>query len=316
MPSPPRSDLTESDARHPTLRELEVLRALVALGKTTAAAAKLGISQPAVSRAIAQLESHTGLQLFRRESGRLTPTSEALALARESEPIFTTLSRLERAGWRPVEDRPMLRIASPPTIAHHFLNALLAEFSVVEPGTRIQLEIGSGLDVTTKVANGDTDLGLIDAGANHIGVRFVPFRLSEGHVFLPKASPLCAKESFTPADFDGVPLIALSRRFPSRIMLDRLFLGANVEPHLLIEVSTAAAAYDFVRAGAGLTIANPFPCAFRGDDDVVFRPFRPAIAYETSFVLPSMTPPTPVARRFMDFVRAKQPEDGLSTALR
>ena len=187
---------------------------------------------------------------------------------------------------------------------------------MIEPNTRIQLEIGSGLDVTTKVADGDMDLGLIDAGPNHLGVRFIPFRLAEAHVILPHDSPLCEKASFTPDDFDGQPLIALSRRFPSRIMLDRLFLGANITPHILIEVSTAAAAYDFVRTGAGMTIANPFPCAFRGDDDVVFRPFKPAIPYETSFVLPAMTPPTPVARRFIDFVRANQAEDGLTTALR
>lgn len=316
MPNAQHPDDEQPESRRPSLRELEILRALISLGKTTAAAAKLKISQPAVSRAIAQLEHRTGLTLFRRESGRLQATAEALALHQEAEPIFQTLDRLERVRWRPVDRQAHLRLVCPPTIAHHFLNRLLAQFSVEEPDTRIQLEIGSGVDVITKVADGDMDLGLIDSGPNHAGVRFIPFRLSEAHVILPKASPLCAKESFSAADFHNQPLIALSRRFPSRIMLDRLFMGANVTPHILIEVSTAAAAYDFVRAGAGITIANPFPCAFRGDDDVAFRPFKPAVPYETSFVLPAMTPPTPVARRFIDFVRENQQEDGFTQALR
>lgn len=305
-----------SGSRRPSLRELEILRALISLGKTTAAAAKLNISQPAVSRAIAQLEKRTGIILFRREGGRLLATAEALALHQEAEPIFQTLDRLERVRWRPVDAEASLRIACPPTLAHHFLNALLARFSLEHPGSRIHLEIGAGLEVTTKVADGDTDLGLIDAGANHVGVRFIPFRLAQAHVMLLKSSPLHAREVFEPRDFQDLPLIALSRRFPSRIMLDRLFLGANVAPSILIEVSTSAAACDFVRAGAGISIVNPFPLAFRAEPDVAFRPFRPAIPYETSFVLPAMTPPTPLARRFIDFVRSHQMEDGYSQALR
>lgn len=310
------SESEAEDARRPSLRELEILRALITLGKTTAAAAKLNISQPAVSRAIAQLEERTGLVLFRRESGRLLATADALALHKEAEPIFQTLERLERARWRPVDVEANLRIACPPTLALHFLNRMLARFSVKEPNTRVHLEIGSGIDVTTKVADGEMDLGLIDGGANHVGVRFIPFRLGEAHVMMPKSSPYYAKEMFEPKDFHDVPLIALVRRFPSRIMLDRLFLGANVTPRIMIEVSTTAAAYDFVRAGAGVSIANPFPISFRRDPDVGFRPFRPAIPYETSFLLPAMTPPTPVARRFIDFVRTEQDEDGYTTALR
>jgi DNA-binding transcriptional LysR family regulator len=305
-----------SDLKRPSIRELEILRALINLGKTTAAAAKLGISQPAVSRAIAQLEERTGLQLFRREGGRLSATADALALHQEAEPIFQTLERLERVNWRPADRQAHLRIVCPPTIAHHFLNRILARFSVEEPASRILLEIGSGIDVINKVADGDMDLGLIDSGPNHAGVRFIPFRLAEAHVIIPRNSPLAERSVFSAIDLDRQPLIALSRRFPSRIMLDRLFLGANVVPLIQIEVSTAAAAYDFVRAGAGVTIANPFPCAFRGDGDVVFRPFQPAVPYETSFVLPAMTPPTPVARRFIDFVREHQAEDGLTIPLR
>lgn len=316
MSSTHPSDIASAEFKRPSIRELEILRALINLGKTTAAAAKLGISQPAVSRAIAQLEERTGLQLFRREGGRLSATADALALHQEAEPIFQTLDRLERVNWRPADKQAHLRIVCPPTIAHHFLNRMLAQFSVAEPNARIQLEISSGTDVINKVADGDMDLGLIDSGPNHVGVRFVPFRLSEAHVIVSVHSPMHEKEVFIPEDFHKQPLIALSRRFPSRIMLDRLFLGANITPLIQIEASTVAAAYDFVRAGAGLTIGNPFPCAFRGDKDVVFRPFRPVVPYETSFVLPAMTPPTPVTRRFIDFVRENQADDGLTIPLR
>ncbi len=305
-----------SPGRRPTLRELEVLRTLIRYGKATAAAKKLGISQPAVSRAIHQLEQRTGLTLFRREGGRLLPTAEALALHQESEPIFLTFERLERVRWRPEDASPVLRVAAPPTLAHWFLHRHLAEFSRSEPETRIYVEIGSGPEVVTMMANGNMDLGIVDSGPDHAGVRYLAFRSSDAHAIVPSGSPLADHPFLSPQDLHDQPFIALARRFPSRTQLERLFLGAGVEPRILIEVSTAVAAYEFVRAGIGMTIINPFPMSLREDPDVRFIPFRPNIAYETSFVLPSMMPPSAVARRFIDFVRTHQQEDGYSLAIR
>lgn len=311
--------MREADARHdrrPTLRELEALRALIMLGKTTAAAQKLGISQPAVSRAIHELEFRTDLVLFRREGGRLVPTAEALALQRESEPIFLTLERLERARWKPQDTQATLRIVVPPTLAHGFLNDLLADFSRVEPETRIHLEIRSGLELVSMVANGDMDIGLVDVVQEHTGVRFIAFRRASAHAIVPANSPLAARAALEPADFDRLPFIAMARRFPSRSRLERLFLDAGVAPRIVIEVSTAAAAYGFVRAGIGVSIINPFPLSLRTDEGIAFLPFLPEFTYETAFVLPALTPPTAVARRFIDYVRRMQPEDRYSEALR
>lgn len=306
----------ENSPRRPTLRELEVLRTLIQFGKATAAARKLGISQPAVSRAIHQLETRTGLTLFRREGGRLLPTAEALALHQESEPIFLTFERLERARWRPEDASPILRVAAPPTLAHWFLHPLLAAFYQTEPDTRIYVEIGSGPEVVTMLANGGMDLGLVDSGPSHAGVRYLAFRSSNAHAVMRADAPLADREAIAPQDLHGQPFIALARRFPSRTQLERLFLGAGVQPDIRIEVSTAVAAYEFVRAGVGMTIINPFPMSLRRDPDIRFLPFRPTIAYETSFVLPSMMPPSAVARRFIDFVRARQQEDSYSVAIR
>ncbi|MGL4728003.1 MAG: LysR family transcriptional regulator, partial [Bosea sp. (in: a-proteobacteria)] len=90
-----RPDPTDDTRGHqPSLRELEVLRAMIASRKTIAAAHLLGISQPAVSRAIASLEARIGRSLFSRDGGRLTPTADAFALEAEAGTIFDALDRL------------------------------------------------------------------------------------------------------------------------------------------------------------------------------------------------------------------------------
>ena len=56
------------------LRGLEAFRETMQCGSVTAAAARMGMTQPAVSRLIAQLEQEAGFGLFYRDKGRLSPT--------------------------------------------------------------------------------------------------------------------------------------------------------------------------------------------------------------------------------------------------
>ena len=78
----------------PSLRELEVFRATVFSSSATAAAERLGISQPSVSRILANIEQRMGMILFLRQNGRLVPTAEAFALNDELETVFEGLERV------------------------------------------------------------------------------------------------------------------------------------------------------------------------------------------------------------------------------
>ena len=55
-------------------RQIEAFRFIMLRGTTAAAAAEMHISQPAVSRLLADLEDHLGFRLFERKKGRLLPT--------------------------------------------------------------------------------------------------------------------------------------------------------------------------------------------------------------------------------------------------
>ena len=88
------SDDENTRSSRPSVRELEVLHAVITTRKTTAAAQRLGGSQPAVSRAIGALEARLGRELFIRDGGRLVPTADAFALDAEAAPIFSALERL------------------------------------------------------------------------------------------------------------------------------------------------------------------------------------------------------------------------------
>ncbi len=289
-------------AARPSVRELEVLHAVIATRKTTAAAQRLGVSQPAVSRAIGALEARLGRDLFRRDGGRLVPTADAYALDAEAAPIFAALARLE--SWpRMPAPASLLRVISAPTLTHGFLAPLVARFLALEPETRVQMEIGRATDAVAAVADGSADLGVSDLPIVHAGVRAEPFRSSIAHVMLPAGHRLAGEPRIGPADLEREALVVVTRRFSARARVERAFADRGVEPRIVVEAGTVQFLAEMVRAGIGLAVVNPFPIAATAGEGLVFRPFEPAIAYETGFLFPAAGSDPPVARRFADFVR-------------
>jgi DNA-binding transcriptional LysR family regulator len=302
--------------RRPTFRELEALHALVEARKTTAAAHKLGVSQPAISRAIHDLEQRLGRVLFRREGGRLHATSDGVRLYDESRPIFAALERLGQAASVEGEEHA-LRIIAPPTLAHCFLPGLLAGYAAEQPRVRLHIEVGTTNDVIAKVADGAFDVGIADSHGAHPSLIYEPFRRTSAHIAMSAGHALAALAEVGPADIAGQPFVALTRRFPSRGALERIMADAGQRLQIAVEVATSSLAYELVRAGTGLALINPFPVAsLREDDGVVLRPFAPRVTYECVFVRSAAGPVSAPARALMDHVRRRQPADRYSELLR
>ena len=300
----------------PTLRELEVLRALIQSRKTTSAAVSLGVSQPAISRAIASLEGRMGRSLFSREGGRLIPNADAFALEEEARPIFAALDRI-RVWPDGVARQGVLRVAATPTLAQFLLPGLLAKLRMEQPDLTVQVEIGTNASVVSLVADRLADLGIADMRSHHPGMRAEPLREAEAHCLMPASHPLAAREVIVPADLHEQPMIALARRFPSRVEGEKHFASAGVQPRIVAEAVTSAFVAELVRRGIGLALLNPFPLTLdNGLEGLVARPFRPAIHYVTMLLFPAAGAASPAARHFADALKSSQPEDGLTTPVR
>jgi len=89
-----------------TSRQLEAFRAIMARGTVTAAAERLGVSQPAVSKILAGLEHEIGYPLFTRIKRRLAPTSEARLLEQEVTRLYHSLERVTEVA-REIRERQM-----------------------------------------------------------------------------------------------------------------------------------------------------------------------------------------------------------------
>src|SRR5690606_35875530 len=81
-------------ARDLNFRHVEVIYAVMLTGTVTGAAARLNVSQPAISNSLKEAEERLGFALFMRQHGRIFPTERATALFSEIERSFTGLDAI------------------------------------------------------------------------------------------------------------------------------------------------------------------------------------------------------------------------------
>lgn len=122
------------------LRDLHILLAVVQHGSMAKAAGELAVSQPAVSRAIADIEHAVGLRLLDRGRNGIEPTVYGRALVARGRVIFDELKQgVEELSYLADPTVGDLRIGSTESIAAGFLPAVIENFSREQPRVRLNV---------------------------------------------------------------------------------------------------------------------------------------------------------------------------------
>jgi DNA-binding transcriptional LysR family regulator len=122
------------------LRDLHILLTVVQRGSMAKAAAELAISQPAVSKAIADMEHTFGLRLLDRSRSGIEPTAYGRALVTRGQAIFDELKHsVEDLAFLADPTVGELHIASTESVAAGLLPAVLERFSREQPGVRVNV---------------------------------------------------------------------------------------------------------------------------------------------------------------------------------
>ena len=121
-------------------RHLEQLGVIVEHGTLLEAADRLGTSQPALSRMIANLESRLSMPLFERRSRTLVPTAIGRKLANHGQTIAST--RLRAAEDVELARRGLsgeLKIGAPPFLCERLVGDAISSFLKCRSGTEVTL---------------------------------------------------------------------------------------------------------------------------------------------------------------------------------
>lgn len=284
------------------MRQLEAFRAVMLAGTVTGAGEILRLTQPTVSKLIADLELGTGLKLFQRSHGRLLPTAEAHTLLQQIERVFTAMDDLDRNARQLARGQSgHLRIVAIPALVLDYLPRAVASFMKRRPDVTVELNARAASRVTEWIAGRHADLGFASDIAANAGVELQAFQSLAGVCILPLRHPLAEKSIIEPADLAGEHFISLGRDSTFRHHVDRVFEEANVARRIVIETGLSATACAFVKDRMGVAIIDPISAMDRYHTlDVVVRPFRPRVPFTTYAVLPKHTSRPVLVKDFLE----------------
>jgi DNA-binding transcriptional LysR family regulator len=231
-----------------TFAQLRSFATVARMGSVSAAADALGVSEPAVSAAVAALRRDLGDLLFVRAGGgiRLTPGGERLAAA--AVEIIGLEDRLRREVRG---ERELLRLAVSATVAEYVSAPLLDAFTRRWPTLEVAQEVAAPEDFAALLADRRADVALGPAPAPAAGIDAVAFLRYKLVVVAAPGHRLAGRHD--------VPLAALQgERWltgPSSAELDGFFAERGLPAPEPGAFATEAAAQAAAGAGAGVMLA-------------------------------------------------------------
>ena len=280
-------------------RQVEAFRAVILTGSATEAAQFLGVSQPAISRLLSDLEYAVGLQLFERKGGKLMPTAEAITFYREVERSFVGLERIEKAAKDIRERRGgELRVAALPALATSLLPSVTADFAAARPGVDITLYGMTSPSVLDWVITGRCDLGIVHERIPHSAITTHELPPMEAVFIAPKGHPLLERDVIIPQDLHGRDFVGLASSSSMRRAFDAMMVTHRCAPTIRMESPLTMILCGLVDAGFGCAVVDPFTASRLPWRHLEVRPFRPAIEFEWSIILPNFSPISSLAGDF------------------
>jgi len=289
--------------RRVTYRQLQAFVAVLETGSVTRAAERLHVSQPALSRLIANFEADLGYPMFRRNGSRLMPTAEAELLREE---VQSALAAVERASGR-AQDLGGFRVGSLavcafPSLAASSLPRLLAQYCNLHPHIRITLSAMSSSQMRDEVAHRRADFAISDLPersndvvAEHLGRYNAVCVVQPTHRF-------ATRSVVSLADIAKDELISLGEEDEARTLIQHEFQSAGVDIRWTKEVSLCASACSWVAAAGGVAIVDPFACE-AWQERLVALQTSPPIGLDLWLLRSETRPLSRIASAFLEQVR-------------
>lgn len=177
------------------------------------AAEALFITQPTLSRQLAELEEELGVKLFERGKRKITLTEDGMLLRRRAEEMIELEDKVERE-FRQRNDNlsGVISIGAAETKAVEILPKLITSFREKYPAVTFDIQSDIATSVKEGIDRGVLDIGLVIEPGDIDKYNFIPLGIDDRcGILMSTQSPLAQKEYVTVNDLVGLPVIANKR---------------------------------------------------------------------------------------------------------
>lgn len=290
--------------------EIRVLRYFLTVAQEeniTKAANALHITQPALSRQIAQMEEEMGVRLFERSTRRLTLTNEGLLLRRRAEEILELVDKTQKE--LAVQEELIegtVCIGCGDLAAVQALPELFRAFNQRYPAVSFDLYTATADYVKERMDLGLTDAGLLLEPINIEKYDYIRLNRKEQWVaVMTPDSPLAKLSKIRPSDLKNLPLI-LPRRENIKSELAGWFGKDFSKLNILFTANLPSRSSIMVYGRLAYAIVIQGSIAFWDKEKIICRPLDPPLTATSVLAWKRRQPLSPAASKFIDYARTIQ----------
>lgn len=282
--------------------ELRVLNYFLMVAREeniTRAAEMLHVTQPTLSRQIAQLEEELGVKLFQRSNHNIVLTDDGMLLKRRAQEIISLAEKTKQDFARDENISGMVSIGSGELKSMQFLSEVIVSFRQRYPGVTFELYSGNSDHIKERIDRGLLDIGLLLEPVDIGKYEFVRTDIKEEWCALvSENSPLAKKEVITPQDFCDMPLIFTRRELVQNHIYNWLGEYANennivASGNLLYNIAMLA------KNELGSIITIKLDCEYKG---LKYVPLSPKLESGTLLVWKKTQTFSKAAEAFIEYL--------------
>lgn len=295
-----------------TLTQLRYVIKVAEAGSISAAAARLFIAQPSLSKAVGELEAEMGVRIFERGARGVRLTDEGTRFLSYARQVVEQADLLESQYLHAEPRRRVFAVSS-----QHYafvVNAFVGlvreigrekyEFSLREGTTAGIIE-----DVRTQRSEvgviylSDFNREIIEGAVKRAELRFEPLFTASPHVFVSRTSPLAGRSSVTLGDLEPFPRLTYDQGSQNSFYFSEELHSTQMVDKQIV-VTDRATLFNLLIGLDGYTISSGVLSADLNGEDIVAVPLESDEHMEIGYLHAAGRPLSSVAERYVAHLRS------------
>lgn len=268
-----------------TIKHLQIFAAVYRTQNITKAAEALFMPQPAVTRAIKELENHYGTLLFERLKRGVTPTEAGHQMYRRAVGILENIEQLnsELTDW---DNIGIIRLGATISLGNYLLPEIVEKLKYVRPNLQVKVYVENAQKLHQRLIHNEVDLCFIEGMIPDNDLVLKPFAKDRIVLVVPVSKEWTDVTEITLDELAKLPFCTRQQGSISRRYAEEIFMQCGLVPNIVAESESTQSIIRLVSHGMGFSLL-PEIMVQREIQDGLIRtiPLRDAQLVRTNYIV-------------------------------
>ena len=238
-------------------KQIEIFYEVYKNSSMTAAANKMQISQPSISKTLAAVEKNLGFKLFLRKGKKLIPTNEAVELFEQASIVTNQLKNFNYiANTYKSRSLDFINIGTTPTLAETLVPKIIKQYNLAKPDARFNLINLNSIDLIEERYKPDIDITICFNARSPSNSKNIIIK--EGKHFLVSPKKYNLKKEIYLKDVLHIPYIEITNLLSlySESSIMNYFIKNELSMNFYFKSDSYSAALSMIEEGIGISILD------------------------------------------------------------